>query len=821
MQQSNPCARFTQRWARCLSSSRAQRQNLKRRVRCAVNSAAMASVDSPFPTDEAIYNDEKMYDLLTALRSIPAISGASCQPLNAGGSDEGDEELRVVLAHSDQDRDTTLTSQRSVFFHRGSLFTAALGSPLPGDASIISTCPSGGCTVVVKPGTPQTIDLWTQCRKQAHIEVPEELHGSIFNDGFFGMGFTWSACGRYAAYCAERGTNKKEDKESGGQASAAAAKKKPLPKPVKKDSKLKEDWGERHTGKRPPTIFVLDTAENHIWQLAGQLDHTSYGQPQWMPEGGLLMVAWPHQQSVFPHLKLRLGLVACFNRNCSFVLCSAPTAATRAQPGADDAADNAAADAPLAPLTFEPPLQSAMEPRFSPDGATLVFISHEQSCVRKTHSAAASLHRVSWKGVWQQAAQEASASMPQTTVVPIVQAPDSAGAFPGLYSAGLTATMIPTRPWLDGSTLLINTLWGTTVAIVAVSLSGQVERLSPAAATMSIIATSPTRLYAASSSMAVLPSAFALDLPAAARGTPAAGALEGLGPEIQKKWQAAGPLLHGLGLPEDIEALLQDISVTRRMSGENVESVIYRRKSAGDSATPGVLFLHGGPHHAVWDAYSAPLAALLALNVTIVLPNYRGSTGYGEAHLQALPGHAGEMDVKDCYEALQEVVAAGLIDSSRVVVQGGSHGGFLTGHLVGQYPDTFQAAVMRNPVLNMPLMVNVSDIPDWCQVETDGDSVARDGAPQFPPSLEQQRAMHDASPIAHIDKVKTPIMMMLGAKDRRVPYIDGLAYAKGLRCRGKDVEVHIFEEDSHPLDKPATSFVSWLRIISFIRMHIE
>lgn len=78
--------------------------------------------------------------------------------------------------------------------------------------------------------------------------------------------------------------------------------------------------------------------------------------------------------------------------------------------------------------------------------------------------------------------------------------------------------------------------------------------------------------------------------------------------------------------------------------------------------------------------------------------------------------------------------------------------------------------------------MQVSDIPDWCQVETDGSTVALDGAPQFPPSLEQQRAMHDASPIAHIDKVKTPVMMMLGAQDRRVPFVDGLAYAKALRC---------------------------------------
>lgn len=65
------------------------------------------------------------------------------------------------------------------------------------------------------------------------------------------------------------------------------------------------------------------------------------------------------------------------------------------------------------------------------------------------------------------------------------------------------------------------------------------------------------------------------------------------------------------------------------------------------------------------------------------------------------------MDVQDCHAALQTAITAGLVDKHRVVVMGGSHGGFLTGHLVGQYPDTFRAAVMRNPVLNLPLMVHV------------------------------------------------------------------------------------------------------------------
>lgn len=78
-------------------------------------------------------------------------------------------------------------------------------------------------------------------------------------------------------------------------------------------------------------------------------------------------------------------------------------------------------------------------------------------------------------------------------------------------------------------------------------------------------------------------------------------------------------------------------------AGASVESIVYRKTSIGDAATPGVLFLHGGPHAAVQDAFSGPLLALVAEGYTLVLPNYRGSAGYGESHLSALPGHAGKV----------------------------------------------------------------------------------------------------------------------------------------------------------------------------------
>lgn len=76
-----------------------------------------------------------------------------------------------------------------------------------------------------------------------------------------------------------------------------------------------------------------------------------------------------------------------------------------------------------------------------------------QACVRKTHSAGASLHRATWTGVAERAAGQTTVAVPQATVVPTVNTAAEPGAFPGLYPAGLSATMIPARPWLGAAPL--------------------------------------------------------------------------------------------------------------------------------------------------------------------------------------------------------------------------------------------------------------------------------------------------------------------------------------------------------------------------------
>ncbi|PWZ52362.1 Acylamino-acid-releasing enzyme 1 [Zea mays] len=238
-----------------------------------------------------------------------------------------------------------------------------------------------------------------------------------------------------------------------------------------------------------------------------------------------------------------------------------------------------------------------------------------------------------------------------------------------------------------------------------------------------------------------------------------------------------------------------------------------------DSASnPTIVVLHGGPHSVYPSSYSKSLAFLFSQGYNLLVVNYRGSLGFGEEALQSLPGNIGSQDVNDVLTALDLVIKRGLIDPSRVAVVGGSHGGFLTTHLIGQAPDTFVAAAARNPVCNLSLMVGTSDIPDWCFVEIYG----KEGKKYFSesPSVDDLCQFHQKSPISHIAKVKTPTLFLLGAQDLRVPVSNGLQYARALKERGIETKTIIFPEDIHGIDKPQSDFESFVNIGVWFKKHM-
>lgn len=265
------------------------------------------------------------------------------------------------------------------------------------------------------------------------------------------------------------------------------------------------------------------------------------------------------------------------------------------------------------------------------------------------------------------------------------------------------------------------------------------------------------------------------------------------------------------------------------------------------SALPVVLVPHGGPHSAFSTTFYTHHAFLSSLGFAVLSVNYRGSTGYGTQALHSLPGRVGTADVDDCVAALDEALRRGssavgvdtgggaafpLLDAARVGVMGGSHGGFIAAHLVSSpaHRARFAAAVLRNPVTNMASMIASTDIPDWVWAEGLGCSR------KIEPTLDADKlvALFSASPIAHVQHLRvaeTPILLMLGLKDRRVPPSQGLEWWHALRAGGEGgaggaappdshARLLVYPEDTHAIDSAAAEADAWVAVALWLAAHV-
>jgi len=256
---------------------------------------------------------------------------------------------------------------------------------------------------------------------------------------------------------------------------------------------------------------------------------------------------------------------------------------------------------------------------------------------------------------------------------------------------------------------------------------------------------------------------------------------------------------------------------------------------------------HGGPHSTTPTSFVPSYSFLAAETHCAVLHvNYRGSLGFGAHDLNSLPGKIGEQDVADVILAtrtalaiLNQQGAAGgatggengggggpaplpspLLDRGRVAVVGGSHGGFLGAHLIGQHPGLFKVAALRNPVTNIPAMAGTTDIPDWCSIEALG--LGTYDFTRFGPCKPAALAgMFDRSPIKHMEQVRAPTLLALGAKDRRVPCSQGVEFHHALKSQNVPTRLLMYPEDTHAIDRPASEADHWLNIAAWLNNHLK
>ncbi|KAK7684467.1 hypothetical protein QCA50_012414 [Cerrena zonata] len=232
-----------------------------------------------------------------------------------------------------------------------------------------------------------------------------------------------------------------------------------------------------------------------------------------------------------------------------------------------------------------------------------------------------------------------------------------------------------------------------------------------------------------------------------------------------------------------------------------IETIVLGPKDA--SLQPCITIPHGGPHSAMSTTFSAIYATLALEGYTISMPLYTGSIGFGDTAVRKLLGKIGGLDVEDCIETVKYLAKLGLTElgPGKQFISGGSHGGFLTAHLIGRYPDIFSAGVLRNPVISLGEL-SISDIPDWYYEES-GVEFLSDTL--MTPELYTK--LYQMSPIAHVDNVRCPVLLCMGEVDLRVAPTQALTYFHALKGRKKDVTMICFKEDAHGLESVEASAV--------------
>ncbi|XP_077574154.1 acylamino-acid-releasing enzyme [Stigmatopora nigra] len=646
--------------------------------------------------------------------------------------------------------------------HRQNITTVFPPGPcLPLSGELISKLsPSGNLRAVVRDkGGDLLLEIWDRHGLSKCLNLSAlNKHGSVYDDVQFGV-LSWSSCESKLLYIAEKMKNTSDGSTLG-----------------KDNNVYAEDWGEALTNKSTPVICVVNLHCGSVDVLQGVPADISPGQACWAPLGqSVFFIGWYHEP-------FRLGLKFCSNRRSALFQLDMTGQCER--------------------LTGDD--QSVSCPRLSPDGTTLVYL---QGKVFGPHHQCLSLQQFNLNN------RESS------TLIDVVNRPLSNG-FTGVYEA------LPSCCWsADGHRVLFTSACQNRKDLFMVDrwskkVFSEFSNINCLFSPVSIVGSSnATKIYGSWKLLTIQKDLIVVCC--SSPNTPPTMLVGFLPPACDLKVVTWHPLQEPR-LTFTFPWTVLDLAPPPEEENPDFPGLTFGAVLVNPSGpplgslTPLVVFIHGGPHSQFAAEWNSTTAGLVSLGFAVLMVNYRGSTGFGQDSILSLIGRIGSQDVKDVQRAvLAALETDSTLDAKRVAVIGGSHGGFLSCHLVAQYPEFYRACVARNPVVNAATLLGTSDIVDWRYT-----SVGLTYSYDQRPTAEALAAMLERSPIAHAEKIKAPVLLMLGGKDRRVSPYQGLELYKVLKSQASPVRLLWFAEDGHSLSRVDTQAQCFLNTVMWLFLHL-
>ena len=243
-----------------------------------------------------------------------------------------------------------------------------------------------------------------------------------------------------------------------------------------------------------------------------------------------------------------------------------------------------------------------------------------------------------------------------------------------------------------------------------------------------------------------------------------------------------------------------DVTTWESTDGADVEGVLLKPVGyVAGKRYPLLVVVHGGPTGAFTNGFRLGLEGgqvWAGEGWAVLYPNPRGSTNYGEKFMQANIPDWGGGDYRDIMAGVDAAITRGIADPGRLAVMGWSYGGYMTCWIVSQ-TGRFRAAMMGAGLSNLVSMYGTNDIPNYLSTFFNG-----------VPGKDTLALYRERSGLTYADRVTTPLLILHGASDDRVPIGQPMEFYRALKDRGKTVELvfypregHGFQEYYHLLDR--------------------
>jgi dipeptidyl aminopeptidase/acylaminoacyl peptidase len=261
---------------------------------------------------------------------------------------------------------------------------------------------------------------------------------------------------------------------------------------------------------------------------------------------------------------------------------------------------------------------------------------------------------------------------------------------------------------------------------------------------------------------------------------------------------------------------LAEMKVVRYASSDGLEIPAYLTLPKGVPAKglPALILPHGGPWGRDTWSYNGLAQFFANRGYAVLMPNFRGSTGYGKKFLDAGNHEWGRMMQADLTAGVRYLLSEGIAGTKRVGIIGGSYGGYATLAGVAFTPDLYSAAVDIVGPSNLVTLLN-SIPPYWESFRKV--LYARVADPGTP---EGRAELVERSPLTAVANIRTPLLVAQGANDPRVNRREAEQIVVALRDRGFPVEYLLAPDEGHGFARPVNNMALYMAAEKFFAGHL-